>query len=94
MKKCFTLVELLVVIAIIGILCSMLIPSLKNAREVGIAAVCKSNMGNAHISLLMYAWTKRHQYGGTNVSFAAGHVSFLRDLQKDFHNKSVRVINE
>ena len=43
-KNRFTLVELLVVIAIIGILSSMLLPSLKNAREASYSAVCKSNL--------------------------------------------------
>jgi prepilin-type N-terminal cleavage/methylation domain-containing protein len=53
MKK-FTLIELLVVVAIIGILTSMLIPSLKKAREEGKKAVCKSNLKQVGIAIQLY----------------------------------------
>ena len=42
--KKFTLIELLVVVGILGILVSLLLPSLSKAREKGKAAVCMSNM--------------------------------------------------
>ena len=42
--KRFTLIELLVVIAIFGILTSMLLPSLKNAKRSSYSVVCMSNL--------------------------------------------------
>jgi len=54
MKK-FSLIELLVVIAIIGILASLLMPSLSKSRGQARAAVCKNNLKQAGIALQMYA---------------------------------------
>ena len=55
MKKKFSLIELLVVIAIIGILVSLLAPTLSNSREKSRAAVCKSNLNQLGMIATMYA---------------------------------------
>ena len=52
--KKFTLIELLVVVAIIGILASLLLPSLQSAREKGKWAVCVNNVKQIGLGLELY----------------------------------------
>ena len=51
----FTLIELLVVIAIIGVLATLLLPSMARAREKGRRAVCKSNQRQIYLITSVYA---------------------------------------
>lgn len=53
-RRDFTLLELLVVLAIMGILISILIPSLVNAREKTRRAVCLSNLNRLHAGANLY----------------------------------------
>lgn len=55
--KNFTLVELLVVVAILGILMSLLLPSLSKARIVTKEAVCKSNQRQVYLGYMMHSET-------------------------------------
>ncbi|MDD7984025.1 DUF1559 domain-containing protein [Lentisphaera marina] len=52
--KRFSLIELLVVIAIIGILASLLLPSLKKARESAKQSACTNNQKQIAIAITMY----------------------------------------
>ncbi|MCM8531654.1 MAG: DUF1559 domain-containing protein [Lentisphaeraceae bacterium] len=68
-NKRFTLIELLVAIAIIGILLSLLLPSLKNARQAAMVAVCTSNQKQIGVGIFAYsssnngAWLYSPQVG-------------------------------
>jgi len=53
-KKHFSLIEILVVVAIIGILASLLLPSLSNARKSAQLASCKSQIKQINIALYNY----------------------------------------
>jgi prepilin-type N-terminal cleavage/methylation domain-containing protein len=53
-SRAFSLVELLVVIAIISVLVSLIVPSLKSAREVAMLAKCSSGTRQLSIAHKMY----------------------------------------
>ncbi len=50
----FTLVELLVVIAIVALLAALLLPALVKAREQGRSSVCKNNMRQIGLAIILY----------------------------------------
>jgi prepilin-type N-terminal cleavage/methylation domain-containing protein/prepilin-type processing-associated H-X9-DG protein len=63
-KRGFTLIELLVVIAIIALLMAIIVPALKNAKELASGSVCLGNQKN-----LALAWTN---YSGDYDSYLVG----------------------
>ena len=54
----FTLIELLVVIAVIGILLSILLPSLRKARDYARKTACYNNLRQTGIALQCYLFTE------------------------------------
>ena len=63
----FTLIELLVVIAIIGLLLSILLPSLTNARQLARQAVCGSNLRQLGIAMTGYLGDNKTWYPAAKV---------------------------
>jgi prepilin-type N-terminal cleavage/methylation domain-containing protein/prepilin-type processing-associated H-X9-DG protein len=69
-RPAFTLVELLLVIAIIGLLISLLLPAIQQARESARNCRCKSNLHQIGLALQHYHSARQH--------FPAGNV--FKDL--------------
>ena len=54
-EKGFTLIELLVVISIIALLLSILLPALRNAKELGRTSVCSANQHSLVMAYMLYS---------------------------------------
>ena len=86
-QKQFTLIELLVVIAIIGILASLLLPSLGKARKKAQQAVCVSNFKQIGVAINMYT-DDNEDYMPSASSAATSSRLGWRDLLTSYMGKS------
>src|SRR5689334_19665087 len=65
--QAFTLIELLVVIGIIAVLISILLPTLKRARETANDTRCRSNLSQMGLALKMYAHDNKDHFPSPNA---------------------------
>jgi len=84
-RRGFTLIELLVVIAIISLLVSILLPSLKQAKELAKRTVCMSNIHQLSLGVTLYAndfdgWLPESEYVPSDWTWYYSWYNTLQNL--------------
>ena len=72
-RNAFTLVELLVVVAIIALLIAMLLPALRKAKELAIAATCSAHQRQIGVAIWGYGAEFGNVFPGATSSIETSH---------------------
>lgn len=92
-RKAFTLIELLVVVAIIALLVSILLPSLRTAREQARRTVCGSNLHYLGLALHLYAGSSENSsYPPQTALWRGGTMHHMRDWVYEMLKKDQREV--
>jgi prepilin-type N-terminal cleavage/methylation domain-containing protein len=98
-RRAFTLIELLVVVAIIGILVSILLPALGQARALTRRVLCGGQLRQVHMAVTMYVQEYRDTYPCAQDPLSTNPFYWLwmgrgwRRLVQPYFNTTVRLLD-